>query len=286
LSKIHHITLIILSISKIFLIRNFAKKMMNIETRSRTRRLVKCDCPNCKGKYVDPRTRNKHSRRKIEPVLFEDDLTVESSAAIEDSPIIEASHSFINEEERTSFLENVRSKFPKLRKRVRKNNTRREYEMQISKDNEDNDNLDDDEDDDDEDDDDDDNEEDDDDDNDDNEEDDDDDNDNEDDDDDSDNEDDEGSNNFENYSPPPYEFSDDTFEENWQHIDEEWIVVFILRFQTRFRLADTAVDTLIKFLYHVLTKLNRKFSNISIYRKKEIKIGSTITFILCMPFMS
>ena len=43
-----------------------------------------------------------------------------------------------------------------------------------------------------------------------------------------------------------------------QNIDEDWIIVFILRFQTRFRLSDTAIDTLIKFVKHVLKILDCK----------------------------
>ncbi|GES88608.1 hypothetical protein RCL_jg24019.t1 [Rhizophagus clarus] len=46
------------------------------------------------------------------------------------------------------------------------------------------------------------------------------------------NEDDEDSNNFENYSSPHYELSDDTFNKNyknWQYTDN-WMLIFILRF--------------------------------------------------------
>ncbi|CAB4400946.1 unnamed protein product [Rhizophagus irregularis] len=59
---------------------------------------------------------------------------------------------------------------------------------------------------------------------------------------------------FEDYSPPNYDFPNN-INENLQNIDD-WIIVFVLRYQTRFRLADTAIDTLIKFIKHILTNFN------------------------------
>ncbi|CAB5386734.1 unnamed protein product [Rhizophagus irregularis] len=59
---------------------------------------------------------------------------------------------------------------------------------------------------------------------------------------------------FEDYSPPNYDFPNN-INENLQNI-EDWIIVFVLRYQTRFRLADTAIDTLIKFIKHILTNFN------------------------------
>ncbi|CAB4386121.1 unnamed protein product [Rhizophagus irregularis] len=56
------------------------------------------------------------------------------------------------------------------------------------------------------------------------------------------------------YSPPNYDFPNN-INENLQNIDD-WIIVFVLRYQTRFRLADTAIDTLIKFIKHILTNFN------------------------------
>ncbi|CAB4378119.1 unnamed protein product [Rhizophagus irregularis] len=59
---------------------------------------------------------------------------------------------------------------------------------------------------------------------------------------------------FEDYSPSNYDFPNN-INENLQNIDD-WIIVFVLRYQTRFRLADTAIDTLIKFIKHILTNFN------------------------------
>ena len=250
---------------------------INIKKRARTRRLVKCNCPDCNRKYVDPRTRNKHLHNKNDTntsASFEDDLVTESSTVIEDAPTIEpSSHSFINEgfsQEGTSFLENVESKFPQLRRRVRSNNTFWEYDDQMQID-ENNNNLVDkafdqehnysDEDF----------------------------NDNEEEDfertvDNDENE--EGSDNFENYSSPRYEFSDDTFYENYEDIDGEWMLIFILRFQTRFRLADTAVNTLINFLYRVLIKLDpnrfKKFPTSLYTARKKLRLRQNLlTFSVC-----
>src|SRR5438045_887991 len=58
---------------------------------------------------------------------------------------------------------------------------------------------------------------------------------------------------FKDYSSPDYNISDNF--NDLQNISEEWIIIFILRFQTRFQLSDTAIDTLIKFVKHVLIKL-------------------------------
>ena len=62
--------------------------MLNIKKRSRTRRLVQCDCNICNGKYVNLRTKNKHS-------LNQNIAT--NTSVIEDDSMIESSRSFINE---------------------------------------------------------------------------------------------------------------------------------------------------------------------------------------------
>jgi len=93
------------------------------------------------------------------------------------------------------------------------------------------------------------------------------------------------SNNFEDYSPPNYDFPENF--NDMQNIDEDWIIVFILRFQTRFRLSDTAIDTLIKFVKHVLKILdcNNQFENFptSLYTARK-KLGlkhQFVTFSVC-----
>jgi hypothetical protein len=66
---------------------------------------------------------------------------------------------------------------------------------------------------------------------------------------------------FEDYFPPDYVFPDNF---NNIQIDDDWIIVFILRFQTRFRLPDTAIDTLIKFVNRVLSELDNERLKISL----------------------
>src|SRR3984957_15950812 len=92
-------------------------------------------------------------------------------------------------------------------------------------------------------------------------------------------------NNFEDYSSPSYDFPDN-FNENLQNIDDDWIIIFILRFQTRFRLSDTAIDTLIKFVKHVLTELDcNRFKNfptsLHTARKKLRLKHQFVTFSVC-----
>jgi len=89
---------------------------------------------------------------------------------------------------------------------------------------------------------------------------------------------------FEDYSSPDYNIPDNF--NDLQNISEEWIIIFILRFQTRFRLPDTAIDTLIKFVKHVLTKLDSdQFENFptSLYTARK-KLGlkhQFVTFSVC-----
>jgi hypothetical protein len=71
-----------------------------------------------------------------------------------------------------------------------------------------------------------------------------------------------------------------------QNIDEEWIIIFILRFQTRFRLPDTAIDTLIKFIKHLLTELDcERFKNFPTFlyttRKKLGLNHQFVNFSVC-----
>ena len=61
---------------------------MNISKRSRTRDHVICYCDDCNGKYVDLRTKNKHSRRRnivIDDTHNENDSIIESSSINESS---------------------------------------------------------------------------------------------------------------------------------------------------------------------------------------------------------
>ncbi|CAG8735586.1 15955_t:CDS:1, partial [Funneliformis caledonium] len=90
------------------------------------------------------------------------------------------------------------------------------------------------------------------------------------------------------YSPPDFDFPDSF--DDLQNIDKEWIIIFILRFQTRFRLSDTATDTLIKFVKHVLTELdhNDQFKDFltSLYTTRK-KLGlkyQFITFSVCPSY--
>ncbi|CAG8756000.1 13241_t:CDS:2, partial [Funneliformis caledonium] len=94
-------------------------------------------------------------------------------------------------------------------------------------------------------------------------------------------------NNYTNYSPPNYDFPENF--NDLQNIDEDWIIVFILRFQTRFRLPDIAIDTLIKFVKHVLTELDHeRFKNFStsLYTTRK-KLGlkhQFVTFSVCSSY--
>ena len=104
--------------------------MLNIKKRSKIRRLVQCDCNICNGKYVNLRTKNKHSlNRNI----------ATNTSVIEDDPMIESSRSFINEkpspslpsfineeltiesQENISQSENLAILSSKMRKRSRNN---------------------------------------------------------------------------------------------------------------------------------------------------------------------
>jgi len=234
-------------------IKSKFEKMMNVnERRVKTRTKEKCYCNKCNGKYVDPRTKQKHSMS----------LSLDDATTSNDPMSIESS--FVNEEisidpqESTSSSENLSTFSSKRRKRSRYNTyLERDTQMQNINDSDDNndsneetdnygDNDDGDNDDGDDSDDNDDG----------------DDSDDNDDGDDSDNNDDgddgdddgEETNIFEDYSPPNYDFPNN-INENLQNT-EDWIIVFVLRYQTRFRLADTAIDTLIKFIKHILTNFN------------------------------
>lgn len=256
--------------------------MLNTRKRSRTRNQVKCFCSKCNGIYVDPRTKNKHSINRN---------TATVSLQNENDPMIESSRrSFVNEEEEppiehqedASQLDNLAILSSKIRKRNRNNtlwkynetnqedsnsnkndseetdnniddtnDTDNDYASFDGNDGDDGNNGDD--------------------------------SDGSDGSDDSDDSDDE-TNIFEDYSPPEYEFPENF--NDLQNIDEDWIIIFILRFQTRFRLSDTAIDTLIKFVKHVLTKLDcNRFKNFptSLYTTRK-KLGlkhQFVTFSVC-----
>ncbi|GBC39214.2 uncharacterized protein LOC107327733 [Rhizophagus irregularis DAOM 181602=DAOM 197198] len=214
--------------------------MMNVnERRVKTRTKKKCYCNKCNRKYVDPRTKQKHSMS-----LSLDDATTSNDP-------MSIGSSFVNEEisidpqESTSTSENLSTFSSKRRKRSRYNTyLERDTQMQNINDSDDNndsneetDNYGDSDDGDDSDDNDDGDDGDDNDDGDDS-----DDGDDNDDGDNSDNgndgdDDGEETNIFEDYSRPNYDFPNN-INENLQNI-EDWIIVFILRYQTRFRLADT-----------------------------------------------
>ncbi|CAB5311668.1 unnamed protein product [Rhizophagus irregularis] len=253
--------------------------MMNVnERRIKTRTKEKCYCNKCNGKYVDPRTKQKHSIS----------LSLDDATTSNDPMSIRSS--FVNEEisidpqESTSSSENLSTFSSKRRKRSRYNTyLERDTQMQNINDSDDNndsneetdnygnsddgddsDNNNDGDDSDDKDDG--------------------DDRDDNDDGDDSDNGDDgddngEETNIFEDYSPPNYDFPNN-INENLQNIDD-WIIVFVLRYQTRFQLADTAIDTLIKFIKHILTNFNYdRFKDfpISLYTARK-KLGLKHQFV-------
>ena len=67
-------------------------------TRSRARNLVRCNCNECNGTYVDPRTRNRHimnrnivdtpiSLQNSDPII---ETSQHSSLQNKDYPIVEA----------------------------------------------------------------------------------------------------------------------------------------------------------------------------------------------------
>src|SRR3954469_2400516 len=227
--------------------------MLNAKKWSKSRNKVRCFCRDCNGIYVDSRTKNKHS---INQNIVKNTPNI---LQIDNNPMSESSQrSFINKEssiEPQTFVNEKSSIEPqtfvneessilysKMRKRNR-NKTLRERDNKLNQEDSssnkdygetndtdsDNTSFDD---------------------NNDNNDDDDGDDDDDDDDDDNDNND----NIFEDYSPPNYNLPDNF--NDIQNISEEWIIIFILRFQTRYRLPDTAIDTLIKFVKHILTELD------------------------------
>ena len=263
--------------------------MMNAKRHFRTRNQIRCFCIKCNGIYVDPRMKNKHSIDAMNTsiLLQDDDLMIESSWH-------SSWHLFINEEfsvehqEDVLQLDDLAIFSSKMRKRNRKNilkecneinqedsNSNEDDHEEIdnninitddtdnnyissdssgsSDSSEDNDNGNND-----------------------------DSNDGDDgsdgDDSSDDNDGSEGDGNdetniFKNYSSLDYNFPEN-FNDS-QNIDEDWIIIFILKFQTRFRLPDTAIDTLIKFVNHVLTGLDYdQFKNFltSLYTARK-KVG-------------
>ncbi|CAG8597269.1 4912_t:CDS:2 [Funneliformis caledonium] len=86
---------------------------------------------------------------------------------------------------------------------------------------------------------------------------------------------------LQDYSPPGFDFPDSF--DDLQNIDKEWIIIFILRFQTRFCLSDTVTDILIKFVKHVLIELdhNDQFKDFptSLYTTRK-KLGLKHQFIM------
>ena len=277
--------------------------MLDIKKRSRTRNKVRCTCRNCNKNWVNPRTKNKHLMHQnitTNPII-ENDPMIESSRR----SFAELSRTFINKEFYTEDQENISQSensnedhenmsqsensiedqeitsrtedlaVLSLKRRKRNRNTFQEYDIQLQNENDD-DNADEELNQDDS-------------------------NDNEEDYEETDKEtketddanygnesdtsDHNESNNFEDYSPPNYDFPENF--NDMQNIDEDWIIVFILRFQTRFRLSDTAIDTLIKFVKHVLKILdcNNQFENFptSLYTARK-KLGlkhQFVTFSVC-----
>src|SRR3954449_13016883 len=263
--------------------------MLNAKKRSKSRNKVRCFCRDCNGIYVDPRTKNKHSinqnivkntpnilqidnnpmskssqrsfineESSIEPQTFvNEESSIEPQTFINEESSIEPQtfvneessiepQTFVNEEssiELQSFINEESSiLYSKMRKQNR-NKTLRERDNELNQEDSssnkyygetndtdsDNTSFDD---------------------NDDND-------DNDDDNDDNDGDDDDDDNNddiFKDYSPLDYNLPDNF--NDIQNISEEWIIIFILRFQTRYRLSDTAIDTLIKFVKHILTELD------------------------------
>src|SRR4051794_6343358 len=251
--------------------------MLNAKKWSKSRNKVRCFCRDCNGIYVDLRTKNKHSinqnivkntpnilqidnnpmsessqrsfineESSIEPQAFvNEESSIEPQTFVNEESSIEP-QTFVNEEssiEPQTFINEESSiLYSKMRKRNR-NKTLQERDNELNQEDSssnkdygktndtdsDNTSFDDN----------------------------DDDNDDDDGDDDNDGNDDNNDNNddiFEDYSPPDYNLPDNF--NDIQNISEEWIIIFILRFQTRYRLPDTAIDTLIKFVKHILTELD------------------------------
>ena len=66
------------------------------------------------------------------------------------------------------------------------------------------------------------------------------------------------------YSAPDIENSDEEIFEDIENLDQNfsWILIWILRYQQRYKLGDTATESLVKFIYFLLTDLNQnKFKN-------------------------
>ncbi|CAG8775656.1 8215_t:CDS:1, partial [Cetraspora pellucida] len=68
------------------------------------------------------------------------------------------------------------------------------------------------------------------------------------------------------YSSPDIESSKEEIFKNIGNYDERfsWILIWILKYQQRYQLPDTATDSLLKFIYYLLTYLNQdQFTNFS-----------------------
>ena len=235
--------------------------MLNTKNRSRKRKQARCFCSKCNGIYVDPRTKKKHLmnrnivtntsavslQNRNENNSNENEIENEiENENKNDSNVESSQHSLINEEFSAKHQKDASQSI--LYSKLRKRN--RESTSWRNKDNYEETNID---------------------------------TSNEDDEDNEDNDDDE-TYIFEDYSSPKYDFPENF--NDLLNLDEEWIIIYILRFQTRFRLADTAIDTLIKFVKHVLTKLDSdRFENFptSLYTARK-KLGlkhQFVTFSVC-----
>ncbi|CAG8764577.1 9241_t:CDS:2, partial [Gigaspora rosea] len=76
------------------------------------------------------------------------------------------------------------------------------------------------------------------------------------------------------YSAPDIEKEDEVFE-NIDNLDNSfgWILIWILRYQQRYRLPDTATESLVKFMHYLLTYLdNDQFNNFpeSLYLARKL----------------
>ena len=77
------------------------------------------------------------------------------------------------------------------------------------------------------------------------------------------------------YSAPDIENGDEEIFEDIENLDQDfgWILIWILRYQQRYRLADTATESLVKFMHFLLTDLNQnKFKNFppSLYLARKL----------------
>ncbi|CAG8454784.1 27038_t:CDS:2 [Dentiscutata erythropus] len=98
------------------------------------------------------------------------------------------------------------------------------------------------------------------------------------------------SNEFEDYSAPNIDNNNQTrFNPNVnQPLEYEWILLWLLKFQSRFNLSEAAIDTLIKFIYIILVEIGGKihfghYPNSIHMVRKYFKIGKNFMKYVTYP---